>query len=143
MAARPRPFDSMTARAVLPSLPMLRIVVHKALHIATARGARAKPQRAQHRLHYSHFHACNYQRYAGEAATTAASAILSSHIERKPPLIGGLGGRTLNPKRLYVGWSGAGIQVHSARGLRKRSPATPEKGGSLRARAFTIAGPKP
>ena len=50
-------------------------------------------------------------------ATLSRERRKQMHLQllRKPPLTGGLGGETLNPKMPYFGWSGAGVQVHSAR----------------------------
>ena len=63
---------------------------------------------------------------------------------RKPPLIGGLGGETLNPKRLHSGWSGAGMRSSERARPGQRSPPTIlMRGGSQPARAFSNAGPKP
>ena len=65
----------------------------------------------------------------------------------KAPLDMGVWGRSpkpLNPKRLYYGWSGAGVQLPwRARLGQRSSPTLLVRGGSQPARAFAQAGPKP
>ena len=56
------------------------------------------------------------------AASACSPPSVRIRTHAKAPLDRGLGGETLNPKGLYCGWSGAGVQVHSARGLDSDPP---------------------
>ena len=76
---------------------------------ASAGSPTAKPRTSNELREHAHS--------AATPNTCRASAMPHLRYILKAPLDRGVGGEnTLNPKRLHCGWSGAGIQVRSARG---------------------------
>ena len=74
---------------------------------------------------YQNLNKLAFARAASFFEHVCTSSSQEARGQTKPPVIGGLGGETLNPKGAYFGRSGAGIQIHCVCGLGVASPTVP------------------